>query len=182
MVFMTMSQHDTSDFFDIFCQIGYIRDNKVDTQHIIFRESQTAVDDDDIIAVFQHSHVFADFFQTAQRNYLQAHLWFLFGFISRTQSCCHLLSCSFCRICRCFCLFLRRLFHRGFLFFCCRLFRFLCRRFFCILCRTCRFIVCLCFRLCVIFRFRIFRVHILCVFLLCQKTHLLFCFFSHLFL
>ena len=84
MVFVTMGQHDTSDFFDIFCQIGHIRDHQVDTQHIILRESQTAVDDDDIIAIFQHSHIFTDLFQTTQCNYFQVHLWFLFGFISGT--------------------------------------------------------------------------------------------------
>ena len=165
MVLMTMSQYDTSDFFDIFCQVRHIGDDQVDTQHIILGESQTAVDDDDIITIFQHSHVFTDLFQTTQSDDFQIHLGFLFRFISRTQFCCYAL-------CRCF----RLLFYR---FFC----LFLRRRLFCFLYRSLFF--CgggFCFRLCVIFRFWIFCVHILCVFLLCQKTHLLFFIFSRLFL
>ena len=159
MVFVTMGQHDTSDFVDIFCQIGYIRDDQIDPQHIILRESKTAVDDDDIIAVFQHSHVFADLFQTAQRDHFQLCLGFCFCLASGAQFRCYL-RCRFC--CRLRCFFRR---------FLCRGFRCLCSCF-----RCCFHSFRLCFRLCICFRFGIFYVHFLCVLFLCQKTHLLFLF------
>ena len=52
-------------------EVGGIRDDQIHAQHVVVRKRQTAVDDDDVVAVFDHGHVLADLIQTAQGYNLQ---------------------------------------------------------------------------------------------------------------
>ena len=52
----------------IFCKIGNVGDDQIHAVHIVLREAEAAVDDDHVLAVFQHGHVLADLVQTAQRD------------------------------------------------------------------------------------------------------------------
>ena len=84
VVLVTMGNDHTADFFFILFQIGKIRNNQVNTQHIRIRESHTAVYDQDIPSVFINRQVLADLIQAAERNNPKG--WFLsfarFGIVS----------------------------------------------------------------------------------------------------
>ncbi|CDC25498.1 uncharacterized protein BN668_01818 [Firmicutes bacterium CAG:466] len=92
VVFVTVSQHDASDFFYVLCQIGNIRNNQVNAQHIVLGERQATVDDDDIVAVFQYGHILPDLFQTAQSDNFQP----CFGLRSSVCQKTHLLFIVLC--------------------------------------------------------------------------------------
>ena len=66
-----MRQEHAPDAVLILDQIGHVRDHEVDAVHIVLRKAESAVDNDDVLAVFQHGHVLADLIQTAERNDLQ---------------------------------------------------------------------------------------------------------------
>ena len=71
VVLVTMGDKQTLDAALILNQIADIGDNTVDTVHVIAGESDAAVHDQNITAVFVDGHVFADFVQTAQRDNFQ---------------------------------------------------------------------------------------------------------------
>ena len=71
MVFMTMCDHETFDFGNIFLQIGHIRNDKVDTKHIVFREGKPAVNDYNTVFVFKCCDVHSDLLKSAKRNDFQ---------------------------------------------------------------------------------------------------------------
>jgi len=47
-------------------QVLKVRDDIVDSQHVVLREHQAGVDDDGVIAVLDRHHVFADLPQATQ--------------------------------------------------------------------------------------------------------------------
>ena len=71
MVFVTVSDYDALYLIDILLEVSDIRDNEVDTEHITIRECHTAVDNDDVVVIFEYGHVFADFLKAAKWNNLQ---------------------------------------------------------------------------------------------------------------
>ena len=71
MILMSVGDHKTLHFFIIVFQIGNIRDDQVDSQHIVLRERQTAVHHNNTVFVFEGSNVHSDLFQSAQRNDFQ---------------------------------------------------------------------------------------------------------------
>ena len=75
MVLVPMGNHNASNLFLILFQIGKIRNNQVNPQHISIRESHAAVDNQNILAIFINSQVLSDLIQTTQRN--NAKGWFL---------------------------------------------------------------------------------------------------------
>ena len=58
----------TSHAGGIFLKIGRIGNDKVDAQHIVIGKSETAVNYDNVVAVFNHGDVFSDFSDTSERN------------------------------------------------------------------------------------------------------------------
>ena len=65
MVFVTMGQEDAPQFILVLHQVGDIRDDQVDAQHIVFGEHEARIEQDHVIAITEHGHVLADFAQTA---------------------------------------------------------------------------------------------------------------------
>jgi hypothetical protein len=49
-------------------EIGY---DDINAVHLLVRKAQTAVDDDDVLAVLVNREVFPDFVQAAERDYFQ---------------------------------------------------------------------------------------------------------------
>ena len=68
MVFVAMRQEHTAYFVLVFDKIGHIGNDQINAIHLIVREAETAVNDDDILAVFKHGHILADLIQTAKRD------------------------------------------------------------------------------------------------------------------
>ena len=62
---MTVGDDEAFYLVDVPLQIGNIRDNQVNTQHIVGRESKTAVYDHDGIFVLKRGNVHADLLQAA---------------------------------------------------------------------------------------------------------------------
>ena len=61
MVFMAVRDDDGPYFVPVFNQVTHVRDDEVDTEHVVIREGQAGVDDDDIISVLDDRHILADF-------------------------------------------------------------------------------------------------------------------------
>lgn len=61
MVFMTMGDDDGPYFVPVFNQVTHVRDDEVDAEHVVIREGQAGVDDDNIIPVLDDRHILADF-------------------------------------------------------------------------------------------------------------------------
>jgi len=70
MVIVTMGDDDTANLGLFLHQVAYIGDYQVDAQHFLCGEHETGVNDDDVITVFYHHHVLADFTQSAEGDYL----------------------------------------------------------------------------------------------------------------
>ncbi len=66
VILMAMREHDGLDLVFVLQQIGNIRNNEVDAQHIVLWEHQTRIDDEDFLVATDYRHVLADFPQTAQ--------------------------------------------------------------------------------------------------------------------
>ncbi len=67
MVLVAVGDDEAFDLIDVLFQIRYIRDNQVDTEHVVFRECESAVYDDDTVFIFENGDVHTDLFQTAKR-------------------------------------------------------------------------------------------------------------------
>ncbi len=52
-------------------QVTKIGDDQVNTQHVVFREHQPGVHDQDLPVVLQHHHIFADLTEAAQGDNFQ---------------------------------------------------------------------------------------------------------------
>ena len=61
MVFVTMSDDDSPYFVPVFNLVTHVRDDEVDAEHIVIREGQTGIDDDNIVSVLDNRHILADF-------------------------------------------------------------------------------------------------------------------------
>ena len=77
---MAVRDDVAAQLVDIALEVGRIRDDEVYAEHVVVRERDAAVDDDDISAVLDHSHVLADLVETAERYDLQ--FFFHNGFIT----------------------------------------------------------------------------------------------------
>ena len=70
VVLVAVCQKHTADLFLILNQIRHVRDDKVDAVHVVLGESEAAVDDNDILAVFENGHIFADLIESPKGNNL----------------------------------------------------------------------------------------------------------------
>ena len=63
-----MGDKHATDLFTTLFQIAGVRQNVVDARCIVFAELEAAVDNQNIVAIFDGGHVAADFFNTTQRD------------------------------------------------------------------------------------------------------------------
>jgi hypothetical protein len=61
MVFVTVGYDYASQLLSPFHQVAYVRDDQVNSQHILFGEHKSGVDYDDVIGELNGHHVLADF-------------------------------------------------------------------------------------------------------------------------
>ena len=66
MILVAVRQYDAFDTVAVFQQIGDVRDDEVDAEHVLRREHQSRIDDENVIAETQYRHVLADFPEAAQ--------------------------------------------------------------------------------------------------------------------
>ncbi len=66
MVFMAMGNNQSLDLFTVFDKVGIVRNDIVYSQQVVFGEQNAAVDNDNLVIVFEAVHVLADFAKTAQ--------------------------------------------------------------------------------------------------------------------
>ena len=66
MILVSVGDHQTLHLVHMIHQIGDVRDAKVNSQHIIIRESQTAVHHNNTVLVLEGSNVHTDLFQSSQ--------------------------------------------------------------------------------------------------------------------
>ena len=72
VILMSMRDDKALDLVDVVLQIRDIRYHAVNTEHIVLRECQSAVNDYDRVLILYRSDIHSNLFQTAQRNDLQA--------------------------------------------------------------------------------------------------------------
>ena len=68
MVLMAVSQHHSLDHIPVLDEVGDIRDNEIYPQHILLREHEAGIDDQNLIIYTNNGHVLADFPKSAQGN------------------------------------------------------------------------------------------------------------------
>ena len=101
MILMTMRDHKSSDLINVFLEICDIRNNKINTEHIVSREGKTAVHNNDIILVLKCGDIHTDLFQTTEWNDLQS-MSHQTAFILLVGFLCHT-AYLFCNCFICFC-------------------------------------------------------------------------------
>jgi hypothetical protein len=69
MIFVTVREDNRLQAILIFEDVGNIGDNQIDTEHIVFGKHQPRVNHNHFVAVADNRHIFADFTESAQRNY-----------------------------------------------------------------------------------------------------------------
>ena len=65
---MPVGQEHAADLVFVFDQVRHVGNDQVDAVHFLIREAKAAVDDDDILAVFEYGHILADLVETAKGN------------------------------------------------------------------------------------------------------------------
>ena len=66
MVLMPVGDQIAAQLIQVALEIGRVRDDQIDAQHVVIREGYAAVDDDDVVSVLDHGHVLADLVEAAQ--------------------------------------------------------------------------------------------------------------------
>src|SRR5207253_1453922 len=61
MILMTVGENDCANFRAVLLQIGNVRNDKVNSKKLRFREHHAGIDDDDVVAKSQHQHVHTEF-------------------------------------------------------------------------------------------------------------------------
>lgn len=69
VVLVTVREEHRTQLLLVVSQVAEVRDDEVDSEHLFFREHQSGIDDDDVVAVFDQHHVAADFAQATKRDY-----------------------------------------------------------------------------------------------------------------
>ena len=68
MILMSVSYYNAFYSIGIGGNIGEIRNNKVNSEHIFIGKSKTAVNDKHIAVIFKNGHIFADFVDAAEER------------------------------------------------------------------------------------------------------------------
>ena len=71
MILMSMCDHKTLHLIRIALKVTNIRDYKIDSEHIIFRERQSAIYYNNTVFIFKGSDIHSDLFKASKRNDLK---------------------------------------------------------------------------------------------------------------
>ena len=74
MILMSVRDHHAADLVAVLLEIGVIRNDQIDAQHIAVGERHTAVDEDDIVLTLEHSQVLADLVESAEERHAYGRL------------------------------------------------------------------------------------------------------------
>ncbi|MBA7474994.1 hypothetical protein ES707_10357 [subsurface metagenome] len=74
VVLVPVGDDDSSYLVPLLGEVGGIWEDQVHPQHLLVGEREAGIDDNDVVAVFHHHHVLADFGEPAEGDYLQP--WF----------------------------------------------------------------------------------------------------------
>ena len=85
MILMPMRNQIGAQALAVVGQVGDVRDDQVNAQHVLTWEDGAAVHHDDIVFIFKRRHVLANLAQTAQRNDSQLPHWFSPPFASSAR-------------------------------------------------------------------------------------------------
>ena len=66
MILVSVGDHKSLNLGNIFLKIGYIRDDQIDSQHIILRERKSTVYHYNTVFILKSGDVHSDLFQTAK--------------------------------------------------------------------------------------------------------------------
>ena len=77
MILVSMCDHKRFDLVEILLQKRRIRDHKIDAEHVVLGERQSAVHYHNAVAVYESSDIHTDLFKSPQRNDLEGLLRFL---------------------------------------------------------------------------------------------------------
>ena len=71
VVLMAVRDHVAAQLFQVALEVGRVRDDQINAQHVVIREGYAAVNDQNVVAVLDHGHVLADLIEAAKRYNLQ---------------------------------------------------------------------------------------------------------------
>ena len=71
MIFVAVCEHDGLDLVAVLEEIRDIRNHEIDAEHILLREHETGINEQDLILIADDRHILANLSQTAERNDLQ---------------------------------------------------------------------------------------------------------------
>ena len=71
VILVGVGQHDSGDQRTVFLYVIQIRDDEIDTQHVVFRKHQPGIDDKQRRAVLEDHHIETNFTEPAQGNDFQ---------------------------------------------------------------------------------------------------------------
>ena len=80
MILVSVCDHKSFYFLNVLFQICHIRNNEIDSEHIIFWECKTAVHNNNTVFKLKGSNVHSDLLQTSKRNDTQFSVVFSFQF------------------------------------------------------------------------------------------------------
>ena len=67
MILMSMGNHKSLDLVNIVFQIGNVRNDQINSQHIVAWEGQSAVHHNNTVFVLKGRHIHSDLFQASKR-------------------------------------------------------------------------------------------------------------------
>ncbi|MNC47978.1 hypothetical protein D3C81_1657790 [compost metagenome] len=79
-----MSEYNASYFVTVLRQVRDIRDNNINTEHVLFREFKSRIHDHNVVSVLNYIHVFPDFSDSAQSENHQFIVVIFFGQMNLT--------------------------------------------------------------------------------------------------
>ena len=68
VVFVSMGDHKALNFLNVVFQISNIWDYQINSQHIVLRECQSAIHNNNTVSEFEGSDVHSDLLKTSERN------------------------------------------------------------------------------------------------------------------
>ena len=66
VVLVAVGDEDGPQLVAVLLDVGDVRDDEVDAEHLLFGEHEAGVDDDHVVAVLEQHHVLADLAETAE--------------------------------------------------------------------------------------------------------------------
>ena len=80
VVFVPMGNHKSLYLLNVVFQISYIRDDQINSEHVILRKRKTAVYNNNTVFVFKGSNVHTNLLKASKRNNLKPRAASLFNF------------------------------------------------------------------------------------------------------